>query len=218
VTGSDQAVTVAALYVQTNGVYYGLPGVDPWGERRDARRYPGPWPVVAHPPCKRWSILAPLVESQYGYAVGDDGGCFAAALAAVRRFGGVIEHPALSFAWDAFDLPEPVTHGWQGSFTDPGWSTEVAQSAYGHPARKRTWLYYVGASDPPALDWREPPAETQVCDQRRRNNAPYASDERRLSPSEREETPIAFRDALLAIARNAAPTRATVERELSARV
>jgi hypothetical protein len=29
-------VTVAALYVQTDGVYYGLPDVDPWDEQRDA--------------------------------------------------------------------------------------------------------------------------------------------------------------------------------------
>ena len=45
---------VAALYVETNGVYYGLPDVDPWDEERDARLYDGPWPVVAHPPCARW--------------------------------------------------------------------------------------------------------------------------------------------------------------------
>ena len=43
-------MTVAALYVEKGGVYYGLPDVDPWDEERDARLYAGPWPVVAHPP------------------------------------------------------------------------------------------------------------------------------------------------------------------------
>ena len=46
---------IAALYVQRGGVYFDLAGVDPWDEQRDARRYAGPWPVVAHPPCARWS-------------------------------------------------------------------------------------------------------------------------------------------------------------------
>lgn len=30
-------MTVAALYVETGGCYYGLPGVVPWDEARDAR-------------------------------------------------------------------------------------------------------------------------------------------------------------------------------------
>jgi len=30
---------IAALYVQTNGAYYGIDGVDPWDEARDARNY-----------------------------------------------------------------------------------------------------------------------------------------------------------------------------------
>src|ERR1700690_2847940 len=34
--------TVAALFVQKNGAYYNLPGVDPWPEERDARKYAGP--------------------------------------------------------------------------------------------------------------------------------------------------------------------------------
>ena len=42
---------IAALYVETGGAYFGLEGVDPWDE---ARRYAGPHPVVAHPPCQRW--------------------------------------------------------------------------------------------------------------------------------------------------------------------
>lgn len=45
---------IAALFVQTNGCYFGIDGVDPWDEKRDARKYEGPYSVVAHPPCERW--------------------------------------------------------------------------------------------------------------------------------------------------------------------
>lgn len=34
----------AALYVQRGGAYFGLDGVDPWDEARDARTYAGPHP------------------------------------------------------------------------------------------------------------------------------------------------------------------------------
>lgn len=81
---------IAALFVQTNGVYFGDPEIDPWDEERDARLYAGPYPVVAHPPCSRWCRLAGLVEARWGHKRGDDGGCFAAALASVRKWGGGI--------------------------------------------------------------------------------------------------------------------------------
>jgi hypothetical protein len=45
---------IAALYVESGGAYFGLDGVGPGGEARDARTYKGPHPVVAHPPCQRW--------------------------------------------------------------------------------------------------------------------------------------------------------------------
>src|SRR5258708_3804871 len=62
--------TVAALYVDPNGVYASLPGVEVWDEARDARLYAGPWPVVAHPPCARWCRLAGFVEARFGYMRG----------------------------------------------------------------------------------------------------------------------------------------------------
>ena len=94
---------IAALYVQKNGCYYGLTNVDPWNEERDARLYDGPWPVVAHPPCERWGRMwfgSPEYVGRTGKRLtfGDDGGCFEAALASVRKWGGVLEHPE---AWRA---------------------------------------------------------------------------------------------------------------------
>lgn len=141
-------MTVAALYVDPKGVYAGIPDVEVWDEARDARTYAGPWPVVAHPPCARWSLMGIC----RGYYDGADSGCFEAALKAVRQYGGILEHPAHSLAWRTFGLPTPPPIGWQGAIGDPGWAAAVDQRRYGHEARKPTWLYYVGG-EPPALDW-----------------------------------------------------------------
>jgi hypothetical protein len=180
---------IAALYVETNGVYYGLPDVDPWDEARDARLYDGPWPVVAHPPCARWSLMG-LCR---GYYDGDDGGCFAAALDAVRTFGGVLEHPAHSLAWKRFELPRPCGNGWTRSLLDDGWTCEVDQRRYGHEARKPTWVYYIGDA-PPFLLWGyTPKGEANLG---------------RVTGWHREHlrsrTPPAFRDVLLDMARSVA--------------
>lgn len=194
---------IAALYVQTNGVYFGLDDVDPWDEARDARLYEGPWPVVAHPPCARWCMLAPLNASMHAHLpVGDDGGTFAAALDAVRRFGGVLEHPAYSYAWPAFHLPRPRRGGWTQTLLDDGWVTEVSQAAYGTPVRKRTWLYYVGP-EPHALDWSEPECIHIVGDlgsgnTRRRGDEWVAG----VQYAHASATPPAFRDVLLDMARS----------------
>lgn len=53
---------IAALFVTKDGAYFGLEGVDPWDEERDAMLYDGPDPVVAHPPCARWSRFAGFTE------------------------------------------------------------------------------------------------------------------------------------------------------------
>lgn len=102
---------IAALYVAKGGCYYGLDDVDPWDEERDARTYAGPWPVVAHPPCQRWGRYwygGPMCHKRGTRKIkGDDDGCFAAALASVRQWGGVLEHPAASHAWRHFGLTAP---------------------------------------------------------------------------------------------------------------
>lgn len=196
---------IAALYVQTDGAYFGLPDVDPWDEKRDARLYAGPWPVVAHPPCARWCSLAYVNQARHGYAVGEDGGCFEAALDAVRAYGGVLEHPAHSLAWSTFDLPRPVRGGWARSFHDPGWSTEVSQVVYGHRARKRTWLYYRGDTPPPALEWADADGECIVGDLWHGNGRRLGRGDRpRMYQREALATTEAFRDALLDLARNSA--------------
>ncbi len=199
----SEQIRVAALYVETNGVYYGLPDVDPWDEARDARLYAGPWPVVAHPPCARWSRLAGFTEARFGLKRGEDGGCFAAALASVRRWGGVLEHPALSRAWAAHGIGAPARWGWQRSL-DGSWICEVSQAAYGHKAAKMTRLLVVGAVPLP-LEWARPRPRGIVS-----NLANHAtSNLPRLTTREAKATPPAFRAALLAIAAMCRPTTAT---------
>jgi hypothetical protein len=185
---------IAALYVQTNGIYYGLEHVDPWDEHRDARLYAGPHPVVAHPPCSSWCMLAPVNEKRWGSKIGHDGGCFEAALNAVRTYGGILEHPAYTLAWKAHELHRPVRGHWRRSLWDDGWVTEVSQSAYGHPARKRTWLYYVGANLPPAMDWRDLDGKGVVG---AGIHSGQSAGRPRVDGHAASATPIPFRDALI---------------------
>jgi hypothetical protein len=198
---------VAALYVEDGGTYFGLDGVDPWPESRDARLYAGPWPVVAHPPCQRWCRFAKGIARQYpDKQVGDDGGCFAAALAAVRKYGGVIEHPAHSLAWDYFQLPKPVsTAGWTERLWSiwPESSCYIEQGRYGHPMRKATWLYAVG-TELPELRWgRRLDSERGEFKWGSRLYKPEQDRNRPRVDGQHSKTPEAFRDVLISLARSA---------------
>ncbi len=195
---------IAALFVNPGGNYYGLPGVDPWDEARDARLYAGPWPVVAHPPCERWGRLfhacAPEGHPRRRKR-GDDDGCFAAALAAVRRWGGVLEHPAESYAWRQFGMVTPPgSGGWvSAGWWDPGWTCCVEQGHFGHPAPKRTWLYAVRCPLP-CLPWGASQAQAVISTSKRGEGRRKA-----VADSWRIRTPVAFRDLLLSMASQARP-------------
>lgn len=197
---------IAALYVQARGVYTTDPTIDPWPESRDARRYRGPHPVIAHPPCTRWCRLAGLVEARWGHRRGDDGGTFASALASVRAYGGVLEHPAHTDAWAAYELaPPPPRGGWSEPDAHGGRTCHVEQRAYGHPARKATWLYAV-ATDYPELDWSRGASTAVVswCGNRPGygHSGPGRDTRPRLGARDANATPPAFRELLLALARS----------------
>ena len=186
---------IAALYVDPRGAYSEVEGVDCWGEDRDARLYPGPWPVVAHPPCSLWVNLACVNFQRYGgehNRPGNDGGMFASALASLRQWGGVLEHPAFSRAWAEYDLPRPEGTGWRKA--GGLWVCEVWQSAYGHKARKRTWILYNGHETPPELDWSRNTG-THQCGW-------FDRIKPTLGKREASATPPAFRDALIEMARS----------------
>lgn len=204
---------IAALYVATNGPYFGISGVDPWDRMRDARDYSGPWPVIAHPPCERWGrYWSGGPSAKVRRIKGDDGGCFERALWAVRNFGGVLEHPAYSAAWSYYRLchPDPVG-GWLSAGDGYGAKVcHVHQGNYGHPADKATWLY-ARSPELPQLVWG-PSADKKRLDQgfhskeeRARARAAEIRPHARISQAEKIYTPGPFLEALVQIARRGSP-------------
>jgi hypothetical protein len=198
---------IAALFVETDGVYFNLNNVDPWDEPRDARLYAGPHRVVADPPCQRWGrFWHGSTRKPHQYKLGDDAGCFEAALRAVRAWGGVLEHPADSHAWKHFGLVPPKRgEGWVKADEHGGWTCYVEQGHYGHMSRKPTWLYAAGTKLP-ELNWSRLP---QRLDPRMLERYGYEKARRigvvalvggKDKTKIRNATPIPFRDLLLSIA------------------
>ena len=135
--------------------------------------------------------------------LGDDNGCFKSALASVRQFKGILEHPEASRAFGQFGLPIPM---WKGGWSKPdaygGRSCCIAQGNYGHAARKMTWLYAV-LDHYPELIWG--PSKNNL----RLDEGYHSKEERaraiktgvcqRLSARQRKLTPLPFRDMLISL-------------------
>jgi len=130
------AARVAALFVRSDSIYKSMPGVDAWDIERDARGYAGPWPVVAHPPCRAWGQLRHMANPRP-----DEKQLAIFAVSEVRRCGGVLEHPKQSKLWPVAGLPEP---GEVDAFG--GWTLPIDQNWWGYRAKKSTRLYIVGCS------------------------------------------------------------------------
>lgn len=208
---------IAALFVDKNGPYSDLENIDLWDEKRDARKYQGPYPVITHPPCQRWGKMwagSPLWIKRTGQRKkkGDDGGCFKAALAAVRKYGGVLEHPMSSYAWAHFGLTKPPRKGgWVKADDFGGWTCCVEQGRYGHYAPKPTWLYAVNCDlqelkwgiykvkDEDFPGWAIKKYGREKC--RKAGLLAFKGGGKNSSP--RIHTPIEFRDLLISIAETA---------------
>jgi hypothetical protein len=181
---------IAALYIDPRGPYVGRTNVDPWDESRDAKLYDGPYPVVAHPPCGPWGRLRHLSRRQ-------DPICGPRAVEQVRRFGGVLEHPAHSKLWAACKLARP------GELPDEfgGITIEVNQVDWGHVARKPTWLYLVGVRELEGIPAsREPTHWISGGRKPRRGGGSVPRGIKVCSEQQRRRTPPAFADWLLSLA------------------
>lgn len=227
---------IAALYIDPRGPYPTLCGcydrrapghicslsVDCWDASRDARKYDGPHPVVAHPPCGPWGRLRHLYR-------GNEHDCAPRAVEQVRRWGGVLEHPAGSLLWDN-GLPckrpsgthckhaaedggpccecgyEHLPYSDHAEDSLGGYTIEVDQCEWGHVARKRTWLYLVGvpreALEAPPFPGREP---THYASGGRtkssRNGGAVPEDMKVCSAQQRRRTPQLFAEYLVRLAR-----------------
>lgn len=174
-------MTVAVLFARADSTYKALPQCDVWDAERDARRWAGGAPVVAHPPCRAWGKLRGHAKPRE-----DEKALALFAVDQVREWGGVLEHPAQSSLWLYRCLPGPG----QGLDEFGGWTLPIVQSWWGHRAEKATWLYIVGCSprDVPRMpfDMARPPC---VIAQRtgKRKGMPGWRPE--VTLAEREHTP-----------------------------
>lgn len=210
---------IAALFVISNGPY-AIDGIDLWDIERDARKYNGPHPVIAHPPCERWGRYwsggPMLAGTSKAKQKGDDGGCFKSALASVRKWGGVIEHPEGSHAWGHFGLSKPRKgQGWIKADDLGGFTCSVEQGHYGHMARKATWLY-ANKTSLPELQWG-PSAKGIRIDpgfhsKEERSIMAMMPRCKRLSKHQRTTTPEPFRNILIDIAKSVLGSRGINEK------
>lgn len=177
------APAVAVLYARRDSTYKTIPGVDVWDEDRDARKWPGGSPLVAHPPCRLWGRLAQFAKARDEE---EERNLAISAVWAIRQFGGVLEHPATSKLWPTMGLPAPGQRDGWGGYTLP-----ILQSWWGHRAPKATNLYIVGVK-PADL----PPIPYQL-------GTPAGRVEN-MCRAEREHTPPELAQWLVQVARAAA--------------
>lgn len=196
---------INALFVESEGVYFDQKNIIPWDIKKDAFSCTNGAPAICHPPCKRWGrYWSGGPSAKVKRKLGDDGNCFAHSLWYVRTFGGIIEHPEASHAFEFYGLTKPPkSGGWVKADNFGGLCCCVEQGHYGHKARKATWLYINkvqareliwGASNSKILVDEGFHSKEQADKARAHPNFKPA---KRLSAKERMYTPLEFRDMLV---------------------
>lgn len=179
---------VAVLFARADSIYKTISDADVWDAERDARKWPGGTSIVAHPPCRAWGRMR-----QFAQPRDDEKDLARFAIAQIRKWGGVLEHPAESTLWIDQMLPRP------GRAPDNfgGWSLAFDQFHFGHRAEKSTWLYIVGAhpDDLPLMPKRD--GSPTHCVRPTKNYPRLPS----ITKAEREHTPPALAEWLVEVAR-----------------
>ncbi len=162
-------MSVQAVYVDPErGPYVELLGAENcWGVERDAKTYGGPYPVVAHPPCKPWGKLSWSWEAKNqrdGLDRSEEKACGPRAVEQVRAFGGVLEHPDGSRLWAECSLPDPrpLMDLRLMLFRPSEFTIIIDQCDFGFPARKRTRFFFAGI-DPADIPALPPPGTPTMC-------------------------------------------------------
>lgn len=165
----------AALFVRKNSAYKLRPAFDCYDIDRDARKYAGNLPIVAHPPCRAWGCLSHFAKPRP-----DEKDLARFAVAAIRKNGGILEHPWRSKLWADQGLPNPGEIDAFGGYT-----LLVNQCDFGHKAKKPTWLYICKIPKDKLPPMPAPRTPTHSV---RSKNLPQ------ISRAEREHSPIGLID------------------------
>jgi len=130
----SQIMKIAVLFARSDSHYKAMPECDVWDIDRDARNWPGGMPGVYHPPCRAWGRLRHMAKPRKNERL-----LATWSVRQVRKWGGVLEHPASSLLWPKAGLPAPGKRDKYG-----GWTLPIVQQWWGHNAEKKTLLYIVG--------------------------------------------------------------------------
>ena len=185
-------MTVAVLFARADSVYKTLPECDVWDIDRDARKWAGGSPVVAHPPCRSWGGLSHMAKPRP-----DEKDLARYSVAMVRRWGGVLEHPKKSKLWPDQGLPAPGERDAYG-----GWTMPIFQQWWGHRAEKATLLYVVGCEPKniPDMPMVLGPATHTVASSKAWQSRDHPQFRPEVTKPEREKTPPALAQWLVDLA------------------
>lgn len=170
------------LFTQKKSNYHKLKCLC-FGKKEDALNFKKTYPAIYHPPCRSWSRLRGLSKRlpvEHWFALWS--------LIRVRRYGGILEHPASSLLFNKYIIRPGAGYDEWGGF-----SVCVDLHWWGFPAVKRTYLYFVGLSidqlPPFPLNFN---AVTHVI-----GTTAHKSDLKELSKSQRSKTPFSMCEYLL---------------------
>ena len=175
-----------ALFCRADSAYKKRELWDVYDAERNALSYEGSLPVVCHPPCRLWGILAhmacrdPSITEDQKQA---EKNLALWSIDTIRRVGGVMEHPSSSRIWN--NLPKEGEVDEWGGFV-----IEFDQYDFGHVAHKKTKLYICGAERENLPPLPEKDETVHLCEKgKRRSMTGQVEGTIRCTQYQREYTP-----------------------------